>query len=362
MPTSNRLAIIGPDRGELKAVPYVLGLENPWGMTFLPSGEMLVTEKAGSVRVIKNGALEPEALVGVPEIYLHGQGGLLDIEIHPQFSENNWIYLSFASSSTSSSKSGVGGKQSGGNTEIIRARLSGRVLSEITTIYKATPNTTATQHFGSRIAFDGEGFLYFTIGDRAERDRNPQSLDLDGGKIYRVFDDGAIPEDNPFPTSKKPAVFSYGHRNPQGLAIQPGSGLIWSHEHGPRGGDELNIIEKGKNYGWPVISYGINYIGTKFAEGTQREGMEQPVTYWVPSIAPCGMSFVKGNRYPGWEGDLLIGSLKFGYLLRVKLEGQRVISQERVVDGIGRVRNVEQGPEGYIYVAVEGSGIYRLES
>jgi len=229
-------------------------------------------------------------------------------------------------------------------------------------IYKAEPNTTAGAHFGSRLEFDRDGYLFFSIGDRHNRNVNPQNISRDNGKIYRILDDGSIPDDNPFinKSGAKRAIYSYGHRNPQGLAMDPSTGKMWSHEHGPRGGDEVNLIQPGRNYGWPVISYGINYNGTVFTNLTAKKGMEQPIIYWVPSIAPCGMTFISGNKYPGWDGDLIIGSLKFGYLVHATIEGDKIISQEKIAKGIGRVRNVKQGRDGYLYVGVEGKGIYKL--
>ena len=329
------------------------GLVNPWGMAFLPNGDILVTEKKGEIRIIRDGTLLDKKVEGVPEVYLKGQGGLLDIELHPDFNQNRWLYLSY------SSKDGSG---SGGNTNIARFSFDGTVLSDKKVLYKATPNTTSGNHFGSRLAFDSDGYLYFSVGDRGNRNDNPQDITRDGGKIYRIADDGNIPESNPFygQSKTKTAIYSYGHRNPQGLAIDHSNDRIWSHEHGPQGGDEVNIIKPGRNYGWPVLSYGINYDGTSFAEDTVRTGMEQPVIYWVPSIAPCGMTFVTGNKYPGWEGDLIIGSLKFSYLVHAAVDGNKISSQEKIAEGIGRVRSVEQGPDGFLYVGVEGKGIYRL--
>ena len=339
-----------------KSISYQLvveGLQNPWGMTFLPNGDMLVTEKKGEIRIIREGELLSQKVKGVPDVYDRGQGGLMDIELDPDFENNGWLYLSYSSSD---------GGGSGGNTTIARFSYDHLQLSDKKVLYKATPNTTKGQHFGSRIEFDRNGYLYFSVGDRGNRDVNPQDITRDGGKIYRIMSDGSIPEDNPFVNEKKvkSAIYSYGHRNPQGLAMDPNSGKIWSHEHGPKGGDEVNLIEAGKNYGWPVLSYGVNYSGTSFAEGTERAGMESPVAYWVPSIAPCGMTFVKGEKYPGWEGDLIVGSLKFSYLVHATIQQDSIVKQERIAQGIGRVRNVEQGPDGYLYVGIEGKGIYRL--
>ena len=229
-------------------------------------------------------------------------------------------------------------------------------------LYKAEPNSTRGQHFGSRLQFDKNGHLFFSIGDRGNRDENPQDITRDCGKIYRINDDGSIPKDNPFykHDNAKKAIYSFGHRNPQGMTIHPKTGEIWTHEHGPKGGDEINIIKKGKNYGWPVISYGVNYSGTKFTDITEKEGMEQPLHYWDPSIAPSGMAFINSNKYGDWNGNLLVGSLKFQYLDLCTLKDDKVIKEERLLDGIGRVRSIEQGPDGYIYVGVENLGIVKL--
>jgi len=327
------------------------GISNPWGMTWLPDGSMLITEKSGELIHFKNGI--KTQIQKVPEVYNRGQGGLLDIALHPNYSENGWIYMTYVSSE---------GKGDGGNTTLLRCKLSEKSLVEIQTLYKAIPNSNRGQHFGSRIAFDNEGFVYFSIGDRGDRDTNPQDITRDGGKIYRLHDDGSIPDDNPFvnDSEAKKAIYTFGNRNPQGMAKHPTTGEIWMHEHGPKGGDEVNIVKKGANYGWPVISYGVNYSGSKFTNETARPGMEQPVYYWVPSIAPCGMAFVTGNKYPNWTGDLLVGSLKFNYVELLKLDGDRVIGREKIAEDIGRVRNVQLGPDGYIYIGIEGQGIVKI--
>ena len=326
-------------------------LSNPWGMTWLPDGSMLITEKSGELIHFKDG--NKTIIENLPEIYVRGQGGLLDIAIHPNYSENRWIYITHVSSE---------GEGTGGNTKLIRAKLNGKKLTQIESLYKATPNTTRGQHFGSRIAFDSDGHVYFSVGDRGNRDVNPQDIERDGGKVYRLNDNGSIPDDNPFINDRnaKTAIYSYGHRNPQGMATHPVTGDIWVHEHGPKGGDEINIISKGANFGWPVVSYGINYSGTKFTEETARPGMEQPIYYWVPSIAPCGMDFVTGNNYPAWKGHLLVGSLKFNYVELVQLDGNVVVGRQKIVEDIGRVRNVKMGPDDLIYIAIEGRGIVRL--
>lgn len=341
-----------PEKDLFTLEPVVEKIQNPWGMAFLPDGGILVTEKSGKLLLFQAG--KTTEIQNLPEIYVKGQGGLMDVELHPNYKENGWIYLSFASDK---------GEGNGGNTAIMRAKLNGNRLVNNQLLYKGTPNTTKGQHFGSRLEFDNEGNLYFSIGDRANRDVNPQDVTRDGGKIYRIKDDGRIPSDNPFVNQKgaKTAIFSYGHRNPQGLAKHPGTGKIWEHEHGPRGGDEINIIQKGKNYGWPVITYGINYSGTKITDETSKPGMEQPLHQWTPSIAPCGMTFVTSKRYPEWKNNLLVGSLVFQYLERLVIENNKVVYREKLLENAGRLRNVKQAPDGYIYVGIEGKGIFRLE-
>ncbi|WP_411894460.1 PQQ-dependent sugar dehydrogenase [Winogradskyella sp. A2] len=323
----------------------------PWGFTFLPDGSMLINEKTGEVIHFKDGV--KTEILGLPDIYVRGQGGLMDILLHPDYKNNGWVYFSYASTS---------GKGDGGNTTIARAKLDHKQFASWEILYKASPNSSRGQHFGSRLVFDIEGYLYFTIGDRGNRDVNPQDITRDCGKVYRINDDGSIPQDNPFVgiSKAKKAIYSYGHRNPQGMTLHPVTNKIWTHEHGPKGGDEINIIEKGKNYGWPIISYGVNYSGTKFTDITEKEGMEQPIHYWDPSIAPSGMVFINSDKYGDWKGHLLVGSLKFQYLDLCTLKNGKVVKEERLLDGLGRVRSVEQGPDGYIYVGIENLGIVKL--
>lgn len=330
----------------------VTGIPVPWGMVWLPNGDMLITNRSGELYRFSNSSLS-EPIAGLPEINAFSQGGLMDLELHPDYEDNGWIYISYSSPE---------GDGRGANTAIMRARIEGNSLVDREVLYKAEPNSRRGQHFGGRIEFDKEGYLYFSVGDRGNRDVNPQDITRDNGKIYRLHDDGTVPDDNPFvdnPDAVK-AIYSYGHRNPQGMAMHPETGQIWTHEHGPRGGDEINIIEKGNNYGWPVISYGINYNGTEFAEDTHREGMEQPAWYWDPSIAPSGMDFVTSDKYPEWKGHLLVGSLKFNYVVICYLDGNTVTREEILFDGIGRVRNIRQAPDGFLYVATEGNGIVRI--
>ncbi|MCW5515799.1 PQQ-dependent sugar dehydrogenase [Muriicola sp. Z0-33] len=340
-----------PEESNFTAELMVDGLEIPWGMVFLPDGGLLITEKSGELILFKDG--QKTTIDNAPSIYLRGQGGLLDIELHPDYANNGWIYFSHSSEE---------GEDKGGNTAIMRAKLEGNALTNNELLYKATPNTTKGQHFGSRLEFDNDGYLYFSIGDRGNRDVNPQDITRDGGKIYRIMDDGTVPSDNPFVGQEgaKTAAYTYGNRNPQGMTKHPETGDIWIHEHGPKGGDEINIVKKGNNYGWPVITYGINYSGTPITDITAKEGMEQPLHYWLPSIGPSGMTFVTSDKYPDWKGNLLVGSLAFQYLERLEMEGNKVTYREKLMADIGRVRNVIQGPDGFIYVAVEGKGIYKL--
>jgi glucose/arabinose dehydrogenase len=327
------------------------GIQNPWGMAWLPDGTLLVTEKSGILYQIKNGV--KTEIKNVPAVYNRGQGGLLDIAVHPDYAKNGWIYITYASTE---------GEGEGGNTKLIRTKLQDGALTQIESLYKCGPNTTKGQHFGSRIVFDKAGFLYFSAGERGEHFVNPQDITRDNGKIYRLNDDGSIPKDNPFVGQKnaKEAIYTYGNRNPQGLAVNPITGDVWEHEHGPKGGDEINIIKKAANYGWAVVTYGIDYDGTSISSETVKPGIEDPIYYWVPSIAPSGMAFVTSDRYPDWKGHLLVGSLKFQYLELVKLNGNKIIGRQKIATDVGRLRNVAQGPDGYIYIGVEGKGILKI--
>ena len=334
------------------AETVVDGLDIAWGMEFLPDGSILIAEQEGKMMLFKDG--ETTQIKNVPEVVYKNQGGLLDLKLHPDYTNNGWIYFSFSGN--------LENDDEGANTVIMRARLKENELIDKEVIYKATPNTKKGQHFGSRIEFDKDGYLFFSVGDRGNRDVNPQDINRDGGKIYRLNDDGSIPTDNPFVSTPgaKAAVFSYGHRNPQGMSMNPGTGEIWVHEHGPQGGDEINIIKPGKNYGWPLITYGINYDDSTITDDTTLPGMEQPLHYWVPSIAPSGMAFINSDRYPAWKGNLLVGSLKFEYLNLVSLDNGKVVKEEKLMEGMGRVRTVKVAPDGYIYVSVEQLGIVRL--
>ena len=338
-----------------RLVELVRGLEQPWSLAFLPDGRMLVTEKAGRLRIVKDGKLEPQAVAGLPEVAVHGQGGLLDVALHPRFAENGFVYLSYAARGAD----GVG-------TEVARARLAGNRLENVQVIFRQSPKGNRGQHFGSRLVFDRAGFLYITLGDRGEMER-AQRPDDHAGSVIRLHDDGRVPKDNPFAGKPgwKPEKFTLGHRNQQGAALHPQSGALWTHEHGPQGGDEVNVIRAGANYGWPVITYGVNYgSGTRIGEGSAKPGMAQPIHIWVPSIAPSGMAFYTGDRFPKWRGDLFVGALKDQMLVRLKLDGEKVVREERLLQGaLGRIRDVRAGPDGFLYLLTDESRgvLVRLE-
>jgi len=322
----------------------------PWGIVWLDNTQMLVTLRSGLLfRIGADG--EKTEIKGLPEIYVRGQGGLMDLELDPDYAENGWIYISYSGEQDNE----------GGNTVLIRARLDNDRLSDMEELFRATPNSTRRQHFGGRIEFDRDGYLYLSLGERGNSD-NAQDRKVTSGSIIRLNADGTVPEDNPFVGNEdyRPEIWSWGHRNPQGLALHPVNGELYSTEHGPMGGDELNLIKKGANYGWPVITYGKNYDGSIITEETAKEGMEQPITYWVPSIAPSSLTFISSDRYPDWQYDALVGSLKFSYLERVKMSGRKVTGKEKMLDNIGRVREVKEGPDGYIYLLVEGKGIFKI--
>lgn len=322
-----------------------------WSLEFIDDDNIIFTDKAGQI-FIYNGSEKSEVLGG-PEIYLNKQGGLMDIQLHPNFKKNNLLYISYAKKLD----------ENGGNTTIAKAKFNGNSLEALEDIFVSEQSSEKGYHWGSRIAFDKEGHLFFGIGDRGSRDINPQDLYRDGGKVFRINDDGSIPSDNPYvdKIGINPAIYSFGHRNPQGIFYHPESDEIWTNEHGPRGGDEINIIEREKNYGWPVISYGINYDSTIFTDLTKKEGMEQPLYYWVPSIAPSCFEYLDSDNYGDWKGSLLVGSLNYGYLERLTLNVfGKVNYREKIAPGVGRVRDVKVSPSGFIHIAVEKDGIYKI--
>jgi glucose/arabinose dehydrogenase len=348
--------VIASEEHSFRVVTVTRGLEYPWGLAFLPDGRRLVTERPGRLRLVAaDGALDPRPVDGLPPLAVHGQGGLLDVALHPQFAENRWVYLSYAARG----KGGVG-------TEVARGQLVDHRLENVEVLYRQQPKSGGGRHFGSRLAFDRQGYLYITQGDRGEMER-AQPLDDLAGKIVRLHDDGRIPTDNPFVNraGARPKIYSLGNRNVQGAALHPATGELWSHEHGPQGGDEVNVIRAGRNYGWPVITYGVEYgIGTSIGEGTQKPGMEQPLHIWVPSIAPSGMAFYTGERFPRWRGDLFVGALRGQMLVRLRFDGEKSVKEERLLQGaLGRIRDVRNGPDGYLYLLTDSRDgvIARLE-
>ncbi|MHA4742415.1 PQQ-dependent sugar dehydrogenase [Dyadobacter sp. MSC1_007] len=337
----------------LKVDTVATGLTMPWASALLPNGDLLVTERGGKLRLVKDGKLDPQEISGIPEVLYKGQGGLLDIALHPDYKTNGWIYISYSSPK----KAGEEGDDGGANTALMRAKLKDHALTDIQQLFKAIPNVKANVHYGGRIVFDKKGYVFLSLGERGQKE-NSQSLAKDQGKVVRLHEDGKIPADNPFVKTEgaRPEIWTYGHRNPQGLIINPTTGVIWEHEHGPQGGDELNIIEKGKNYGWPLITFGIDYDNSIISKDTARAGLEQPVAYWKPSIAPCGITFLSNDKYKEWKGDLLVGSLKFAYLQHLTVKGNKVTKREIIFDKIGRVRDVRMATDGNVYVVLESSG------
>jgi glucose/arabinose dehydrogenase len=335
-----------------KLETIVSGLDVVWGVDFLPDGRMLLTEKAGRLRIVENGKLVPTPVGGVPAVWSEGQGGLLDVAVHPDYATNGWIYLSFSDP----------GPNGSAMTAIVRGKLRDGQFVEQQSVFKVPTELyrTGENHFGSRLVFD-KGYLFFSIGERGQQD-DAQDLTRPNGKVHRIFDDGRVPDDNPFVgrAGALPTIWSYGHRNPQGLAKDPATGLLYDAEHGPRGGDELNLIQKGRNYGWPVITYGMNYDGTPITNLTAKEGMEQPVTYWVPSIAVSSIAFYKGSKFPKWDGQLFLGALAQEELRRLVLADGKVTHQEVLFKNVGRVRDVVSGPDGFIYVTFDAGRVARL--
>lgn len=325
------------------------GLAHPWGMQFLPDGRILVTERPGRMRLVgTDGALSPP-VAGVPDVVAQNQGGLLDVALAPDFATNNLIVLTFSEP-----------RSAGGNgTAVARARLvvdgTSARLANTQVIFRQEPSSTGGLHFGSRLAFAPDGHLFVTLGERFQRDY-AQDLGRHWGKVVRIGRDGAVPKDNPFVgrAGARPEIWSYGHRNPQSAAINPASGKLWVVEHGARGGDEVNIPDKGKNYGWPVITYGRDYSGARIGEGTTKAGMEQPIYYWDPSIAPSGMAFYTSDRFPAWKNSLFVGALAKQHLARLVLQGETIVAEERLLEDLGeRIRDVRQGPDGAIYVLTD---------
>ena len=336
-----------------EVVTLAEGMDHPWGLAFLPDGSALITEREGGLYHYRDGQLKPVG--GAPEVVVDNQGGLLDIALHPGFADNGWVYMTYA-----------GRGEAGVSTHLARARFDGAALSGLEVLLQTKAVTRSGRHFGSRLQFDGAGHLYMTIGDRGDSD-SAQVLGSHAGSVLRLTEDGSAPDDNPFvgQGGALPEIWSYGHRNPQGMARRPSDGSIWAVEHGPRGGDELNRVERGINYGWPVITYGKAYSGLSIGDGiSEKQGMAQPARYWVPSISPSGLAFYDGEAFPEWRGNLFLGALSGRTLVRLTLDGDRVTGEERLLDDFDeRIRDVRQGPDGLIYLLTDDSDgrLLRLE-
>jgi glucose/arabinose dehydrogenase len=336
---------------DYRLVTVAEGLVQPWSMAFLPGGDLLVTERPGRLRIVRGGKLLPTPVTGVPEVVYRGQGGLLDVVAHPNFATNKLVYLSF------SKPTGVGAA----TTAVVRGRFENNALVDVKEIFVADTKG-APGHYGSRIAFDKSGMMFITVGERqappsGDLEKHPaQDLSNHHGKVIRLFDDGRVPPDNPFvgKAGAKPEIWSYGHRNPQGLAIHPTTGEVWATEHGPQGGDELNLIQKGLNYGWPVIGFGVNYgPGAAIHASTMRPGMEQPKNVWVPSIATSSLMIYTGDKFPAWKGSFFVGGLAGQRIVRLTYDGKAFTVEDNLVRGQGRIRDVRQGPDGFIYFSID---------
>lgn len=342
------------EKAKLSVQTLADGFYHPWGMSFISDHEIILTERSGDMYLFDMKSQTRTRIEGLPIIEEYGQGGLLDVLADPDFANNKMLYFSYS-----------GTDDKGFGTEVARAKLENNTLKDLKVLFKLLPKTGRGHHFGSRLVFDPQGHLYITLGDRGSQNR-AQNLNDHAGSVVRINKDGSIPEGNPFVSqaSVKPEIYSYGHRNIQGAALHPVTGKLWTHEHGPQGGDEINIPQPGKNYGWPVITYGVNYgLGAKIGEGTAKPGMEQPIYYWVPSIAPSGMAFYTGDKFPQWQNNLLVGSLKFRLLVRLELDGNKVVREERLLKNrLGRIRDIEVGPDGFIYILTdENNGkLFRL--
>jgi glucose/arabinose dehydrogenase len=335
-----------PMNGAVRVQTIARGLEHPWALAFLPDGRMLVTERPGRLRTVDRDGRVSEPLAGVPQVLARGQGGLLDVTLDPRFADNRLVYLSYAEP----------GEGSTAGTAVARGRLGEGRLEDVRVIYQQQPKVEGSNHFGSRLVFARDGTLFVTQGDRFTYRDRAQDLSVGIGKLVRINPDGSVPRDNPFVgrPSVRPEIWSYGHRNIQSAALHPQSGQLWTVEHGARGGDELNRPEAGKNYGWPVITYGVDYSGAKIGEGTAKPGLEQPLYYWDPVIAPSGMVFYMGEEFPDWQGSILIGSLQPGLLVRLTLEDGRVTREVRYLGDLkARIRDVRQGPDGLLYLLTD---------
>ncbi len=348
--------VVATQRHRLRVETLVRGLEHPWALAFLPDGRLLVTERPGRLRLLEPPDLRPSPpLPGVPEVWARGQGGLLDLALDPDFAANRLVYLSYAAA----------GPDGRAGTRVGRGVLEGGRLRDFAPIFVANARTATGRHFGCRLVFDRAGHLFATLGDRGHR-ALAQDLASHAGKVVRLWPDGSVPEDNPFVGRRDaaPEIYTYGHRNPQGMTLEPATGEVWIHEHGPQGGDEVNVLLPGANYGWPVITYGREYgTGAPIGEGTRRPDVVDPLRVWIPSIAPSGMAFYDGDLFPAWRGDLLVGALRARTLVRLPRRGRTITGEERMLTGtVGRIRDVRVGPDGAVYLLTDhrDGGLYRL--
>jgi glucose/arabinose dehydrogenase len=344
------------EKQKFKVVSLAQGLEYPWGLAFLPNGDMLVTEREGRLNLLRAKTYKREEISGVPKVLAKGQGGLLDVMVHPDFAKNRVIFLSYAAKD----EKGAAG------TEVLRAELNGTKLENGKVIFRAEPKIkSGNNHFGSRLLWGPDKKLYITLGERNVK-KEAQNPSNHLGSIIRINEDGSVPKDNPYVGKEgyRPEIFTYGNRNVQGIALRPGTKQIWAHEHGPKGGDEVNILKAGANYGWPAVTYGVDYTGFKISDKTEGEGFEPPVIYWKPSIAPSGMSFYTGNKFPKWKNNIFVGALVKTHLRRLEMKGDEIVHQEALLEDMGeRIRDVRTGPDGYIYVLTDHSDgqVLRLE-
>jgi len=364
-PVLGQAPVLRSANHDYRVVTVADGLIHPWGMAFLPGGDVLITERPGRLRLVRQGTLRMAPVEGVPQVFYEGQGGLLDVVLHPEFEENQLIYLTYSKPI---------GDGTEGTTAVARGRWVNDRLADVEDIFVAETRGRPG-HYGARLAFDADGYLFVTVGERqvastGDLSAHPaQDNSNHHGTVNRLHDDGKVPSDNPFVGKRdaRPEIWSYGHRNPQGLAIHPETGDVWAVEHGPQGGDELNRVLPGLNYGWPVIGYGVNYTtGLAIHEGTQGEGIESPTHFWVPSIATSGLMIYSGDLFPAWKGSVFVGGLAGEQIARLTMDGQREVREEAILEGRGRVRDIRQSPDGYVYVAIdprdeEPTSVVRLE-
>ena len=354
LPFPDAPQVVETTSASVRVVPMFKGIATPWSLAFLPNGDMLITEKAGKLRIVRGGTLDPMPVAGVPEVFAVGQGGLLEVAIHPQFAQNQFVYLTYSK-----------GKEKEGTTALARGRFDGKALVDVQDLLVTDNWNTGGAHFGSKLAFGRDGLLYMTVGERNDRNR-AQNTNIHGGKVLRLKDDGTVPPDNPFvgKVGFKPEIYSYGHRNLQGLAVHPETGALWETEHGPQGGDELNLIQAGKNYGWPVITLGREYSGEVISAQPAREDIEQPFTSWTPSPGLSGMVIYSGDKFAGWKNQFFLGALAGLGVWRVGLNEKGLAGRELMLNSLRqRIRDVRQGPDGFLYLVVDANpgGILRVE-